>query len=66
VSSQYATAEVGCMPSTSDPHRSQLIGPYNHRQLEYAMSLANSQAGANAIWVGCDDSDGDGAWTDRY
>ena len=60
-SSQYATAEVGCMPSTADPHRSQLIGPYNHRRLEYAMSLAQSKG----LWVGCDDSDGDGAWMDR-
>ena len=65
VPSQYATAQVGCMPSSSDPHGSQLISPLNRRHMEYAMALAHSQADVSAIWVGCEDNDGDNIWLDR-
>ena len=65
VSTQYATAEVGCMPSATDPHRSQLISPFNHRRIEFAAAFAFSQTSAKSLWIGCDDSDGDGSWTDR-
>ena len=65
MSGQYATAQVGCMPTATDPHRSQLISPYNHRRLEFALSYARMQNGATQIWVGCDDADGNNIWFDR-
>jgi hypothetical protein len=65
-SSQFASAQSSCMPSAADPHRSQLISPLNRRRLEYAASLASAQTGASALWVGCDDADGDSAWFDRW
>ena len=63
--SQYATAQVGCMPLLTDPHRAQLISPFNHRRIEYAMALAHNQADVSSMWVGCEDSDGDNIWQDR-
>ena len=63
--SQFATAQVGCMPSATDSHRSQLISPYNRRHIEYALAWANYQTAAKSIWVGCDDADDDDTWIDR-
>jgi hypothetical protein len=63
--SQFANAEVGCMPSSADPHRSQLLSPLRRRRVDFAMAVAASQSAAAAVWIGCDDSNDDGVWTDR-
>ena len=49
------------MPSATDPHRAQLLGPHNHRRVEFAMALASARAAATSLGVGCDDRDDDGA-----
>jgi len=62
---QFASAQVGCMSSLTDPHSTQMISPRNHRRLDFAAEAAFAATGATSIWVGCDDADGDGVFQDR-
>ena len=62
---EFAGGEAGCLPDVDSPYRSQLLSPNNHRINEALLEEVSGLTSEDSFWIGCDDADSDGTWTDK-